>query len=61
MNDAKFQALLDMFEHFGPDLTCTTSEWCDLTCEEQMTLENLIDCGRQTGTLMSPVIGDTHP
>jgi len=44
MNDAKFQALLDMFEHFGPDLTCTTSEWCDLTCEEQMTLENLIDC-----------------
>jgi hypothetical protein len=42
MNDAKFQALLDMFEHFGPDLTCTTSEWSDLTCHEQMIVESQI-------------------
>lgn len=39
MNEAKLQALLDMFATFGADVMCNTSEWCDLTCEEQMVVE----------------------
>ena len=43
MNDAKFQALIDMFIHFGPDVMCNTSEWDDLTCQEQMLLEQMCE------------------
>jgi hypothetical protein len=43
MNPAKFQALLDMFNDFGPDVMCNTADWDDLTCQEQMLLEQMCE------------------
>jgi hypothetical protein len=36
MNDAKFQAMLDLFTFYGSDVMCNSSEWDELSCSEQM-------------------------
>ena len=43
MNDAKLQALVDLFNFHGADVMCNTSDWCELTCDEQMLIQAQID------------------
>ena len=41
-NQARLEAVLDLFGGLTFDQVTTTSEWDELTCNEQMTIEDLI-------------------
>ena len=41
-NQAKLDAIISLFDGLTFDQVTTTSEWDELTCNEQMTIEDLI-------------------
>jgi len=43
MNNAKLQAMVDMYEAYGADAMYNIEEYTTLTCEEQMIVEQEID------------------
>jgi hypothetical protein len=54
-HDLRVEALKDLFEGLTFNQVTTTSEWDTLTCDEQMTLEDLI----RWVTLEKPLVGGT--
>ena len=43
MNDAKLQAILDMYQAHGGDVTFNCAEFDELSCDEQMIVESMIE------------------
>ena len=39
MNNAKLQAMVDMFQAFGPDAMHNSEDFATLSCDEQMMVE----------------------
>ena len=42
MNYAKLQAMVDMFQAFGPDAMHNSEDFANLSCDEQMMVEQEI-------------------
>ena len=43
MNNAKLQAMVDMFQTFGADAMHNSEDFATLSCDEQMMVEQEID------------------